>query len=300
MTADGSPGPGRDAAAGAPPGRRACAVTSAPTSATTWRPAPPGVHQGVASGPPDVPALPGRHGRDAGQRRSTPPPGTFVALVGGLHDGPAEIAMGDRQTGLQLRLTWRGARALLGVPAGELAGDTVDLAALLGRRTGALLDRLAARPGWARAVRPAGRRAGRRWPWTAGPSDGVRPEVGYAWDRLTADRRQPAHRRAGRRGRLEPPAPGQPVPGRDRADPESRRPGDPLRAGLRPAARAGPPGPGRGGRRRRLRRPGPPGPRLPGPGRDHGHRVAARVPSCPGTGSPSRDSRASAASRSCI
>src|SRR5687767_15520398 len=76
-------------------------------------------------------------------------PGTFVAMVGGLHDAPAVIAMGERQTGLQLRLTWRGARALLGVPAGELAGDTVELAALLGRHTGPLLDRLAGAPGWA-------------------------------------------------------------------------------------------------------------------------------------------------------
>ncbi len=91
--------------------------------------------------------------------------------------------MGDRQTGLQLRLTWRGARALLGVPAGELAGDTVDLAALLGRRTGALLDRLAAAPDWAQrfdlldaelqALAADGR-----------AERGVRPEVGYAWDRL--------------------------------------------------------------------------------------------------------------------
>lgn len=111
------------------------------------------------------------------------PPGTFVSMVGGLHDGPAQIAQGEPQTGLQLRLTWRGTRALLGLPAAELAGDVVDLAALLGRRTGTLLDRLAAAPGWpqrfalldAELAALAAR----------GPGDrGVRPEVGYAWDRL--------------------------------------------------------------------------------------------------------------------
>ncbi|MHA6793348.1 helix-turn-helix domain-containing protein [Pseudonocardia bannensis] len=115
-------------------------------------------------------------------------PGSFVAMVGGLHDAPAVIAQGAPQTGLQLRLTWRGARVLLGVPAGELAGDVVDLAALLGRRTAPLLDRLATTPGWAErfalldaalaGLVPPGQRG-------ADPA-GTAPEVGYAWDRLTA------------------------------------------------------------------------------------------------------------------
>ena len=69
------------------------------------------------------------------------------------------------------------------MPAGELAGDTVDLAALLGRRTGTLLDRLASTPGWAERfdvlddelAALAGR--GR-------DGDGARPEIGHAWDRL--------------------------------------------------------------------------------------------------------------------
>ncbi|WP_219414565.1 helix-turn-helix domain-containing protein [Pseudonocardia nigra] len=145
--------------------------------------APPSVHQGVAS--PHLTFLLCLDGAVEILSNADPhkPPGTFVAMVGGLHDAPARIAQGDRQTGLQLRLTWRGARALLGVPAAELAGDTVDLAALLGPRTGPLLDRLASAPGWAErfalldaeltALAAAGR--GER---------GVLPEVGYAWDRL--------------------------------------------------------------------------------------------------------------------
>jgi AraC-like DNA-binding protein len=145
--------------------------------------APPGTHQGV----------PGAHltfllcldGTVEVLRMPDPTrrPGTFVAMVGGLHDGPAVIAQGAPQTGLQLRLTWRGARALLGVPAGELAGDVVDLAALLGRRTEPLLDRLAAAPDWAQRFAlldgALGALAAR------GPGErGVAPEVGYAWDRL--------------------------------------------------------------------------------------------------------------------
>ena len=145
--------------------------------------APPSTHKGVAS--PHLTfllCLDGRVELLANADRSKPP-GAFVALVGGLHQAPAEIAQGDPQTGVQLRLTWRGARALLGLPAAELAGDTVDLAALLGRRTGPLLDRLASTPDWparfalldAELMRLAAAGRGER---------GVRPEVGYAWDRL--------------------------------------------------------------------------------------------------------------------
>jgi AraC-like DNA-binding protein len=145
--------------------------------------APPGTHQGV----------PGAHltfllcldGAVEMLRMPDPArsPGTFVAMVGGLHDAPAVIAQGDAQTGLQLRLTWRGARALLGVPAGELAGDVVDLGALLGPRSARLVERLAAAPGWAQRfdlldgmlATLAARGAGDR---------GIASEVGYAWDRL--------------------------------------------------------------------------------------------------------------------
>jgi AraC-like DNA-binding protein len=144
---------------------------------------PRATHQGLAS--PHLTFLLCLDGRvemlaNADRRK---PPGTFAALVGGLHDGPAEIATGDPQTGLQLRLTWRGARTLLGLPAAELAGDTVDLGALLGRRTETLLDRLSSTAGWAERfalldaelAALAARGRGER---------GVLPEVGYAWDRL--------------------------------------------------------------------------------------------------------------------
>lgn len=111
------------------------------------------------------------------------PAATFVALVGGLHDSPAVIAQGAPQTGLQLGLTWRGARALLRLPAGELAGDVVDLGAVLGRRLGPLCDRLAATPDW--PTRFALLDGALLRLATDGPGErGVAPEVGYAWDRL--------------------------------------------------------------------------------------------------------------------
>ena len=146
-------------------------------------PSAPGTHQGVPSG--HLRFILCLEGTVEMLANADParPPGTFDALVAGLHAGPAVIAQGAPQTGLELRLTWRGARALLGVPAGELAGDTVALGALLGSRTAELLERLAAAGSWparfalldAELARLA---AARRDPGA------VVPEVGYAWDRL--------------------------------------------------------------------------------------------------------------------
>jgi AraC-like DNA-binding protein len=144
---------------------------------------PPSVHQGVASA--HLTFLFCLDGRVEMLSNADPgkPACCFTSAVGGLHDGPARVAQGDPQTGVQLRLTWRGARALLGVPAGALAGDTVDLADLLGGHAAALLDQLASADGWAErfalldAELTALLRHGRG-------ERGVLPEVGYAWDRL--------------------------------------------------------------------------------------------------------------------
>lgn len=107
---------------------------------------------------------------------------TSAAFVSGLHDGPATIVHDGNQYGLSLELTPLGARALLGVPARELAGLVVDLDDVLGPRAEQLLDRLASSPSWtarfavldevlcdaaARAQAPA-----------------PRPEVTEAWRRM--------------------------------------------------------------------------------------------------------------------
>ena len=57
--------------------------------------------------------------------------GRYDALVGGLHLTPAIIEHGGRQSGIQVAVNPLGCRALLGLPAGELAGVDVDLAALV-------------------------------------------------------------------------------------------------------------------------------------------------------------------------
>lgn len=144
---------------------------------------PPGTHQGVPSG--HLTFLLCLDGTVELLRMPDPTrrPGSFTAMVGGLHDAPAVIRQGPPQTGIQVQLTWRGARALLGLPAGELAGDVVDLGALVGRGVGTLRDRLACAPGWPeRFALLDDALAG----WAAGREReaDVLPEVGYAWDRL--------------------------------------------------------------------------------------------------------------------
>jgi AraC-like DNA-binding protein len=109
----------------------------------------PGTHRG----------LPGRHLTfiislsDPVQIAAMPdprqPPAALGAFVSGLHDGPATIAHDGNQYGIGLDLTPAGARALLGLPAGELAGLVVGLDAFLGRRAEHLVDRLASAPTWA-------------------------------------------------------------------------------------------------------------------------------------------------------
>jgi AraC-like DNA-binding protein len=69
-------------------------------------------------------------------------------LVGGLHVSPALIQASRPQEGLQYALAPSGALALLGVPAAELAGRTVDLGDLFGAGAVDLVERLHATPTW--------------------------------------------------------------------------------------------------------------------------------------------------------
>ena len=141
---------------------------------------PPGVHRGLPSptltlvvpldDPLDVAAHP-----DPAQA-----PGRYDALVGGLHTAPALIRHPGRQVGLQLDLTPDGARRLLGVPAGQLAGRDHGLDDVLGPRAAELVERVRAAHDWpARfaAVDDVLRR-------TVPPARDPAPEVAEAW-RLT-------------------------------------------------------------------------------------------------------------------
>jgi AraC-like DNA-binding protein len=70
------------------------------------------------------------------------PADSFDTLVGGLHTRPALITHEGRQSGIQIGLSPLGSRALLGLPAGELAGIDVHGQDVLGRFATELRERL--------------------------------------------------------------------------------------------------------------------------------------------------------------
>jgi AraC-like DNA-binding protein len=75
--------------------------------------------------------------------------GRYDALVGGLHLTPAIIEHGGRQSGIQVAVSPLGCRALFGMPAGELAGVDVDLAAVVDPASvAAVRDRIGSAATW--------------------------------------------------------------------------------------------------------------------------------------------------------
>jgi AraC-like DNA-binding protein len=109
-------------------------------------------------------------------------PGSYRALVGGLHTSPAVVEHGGAQSGIQLQLSPLGARGLLGVPAGELAGLDLHAADLLGRLGDDLQEQLRAAGSWSARFRLLDDRLGRALDLDRVPP----PEVRRAWHLLCA------------------------------------------------------------------------------------------------------------------
>ena len=109
---------------------------------------PPARHRGLPS--PyltliitlDDPLTVARHPDPADQ------PGDYRTLVGGLHTTPALITHPGRQSGVQVQLSPLGARALLGLPAGELAGRDLAADDVLGQVADELHERMRAAADW--------------------------------------------------------------------------------------------------------------------------------------------------------
>jgi AraC-like DNA-binding protein len=110
-------------------------------------------------------------------------PAHYRALVGGLHTTPAVIAHDGAQSGIQLQVSPLGARALLGVPAGELAGLDIHAADVLGLLGAELPERLRAADSWDARFRLLDDRLGRLLDPDAAPPA---PEVRRAWRVLRA------------------------------------------------------------------------------------------------------------------
>jgi AraC-like DNA-binding protein len=116
------------------------------------------------------------------------PPGEFGTLLGGLHSVPALITHAGAQSGIQVALRPLGARALLGLPAGELAGLDIPAEAVLGGVCAELRDRVRAAAGWPERFAVLDgillrRAAETGHPATAGPA-AASPEVSWAWHEL--------------------------------------------------------------------------------------------------------------------
>jgi len=111
------------------------------------------------------------------------PPGSFDVLVGGLHTAHAVISHDGAQSGIQVGVSPLAARALLSMPAGELAGIDVHGTDLFGGQAAALRERVRELRTWPERfavleaflldrIRAADERAG------------LSPEVRHAWDQL--------------------------------------------------------------------------------------------------------------------
>src|SRR5436190_15005758 len=114
------------------------------------------------------------------------PPGEYGALLGGLHSVPALITHAGAQSGIQVALRPLGARALLGLPAGQFAELDLPAEAVLGGVCAELRDRVRAAAGWPERSPVLDesllRQAPVQRPAAARPD--AAPEVGWAWREL--------------------------------------------------------------------------------------------------------------------
>jgi AraC-like DNA-binding protein len=119
------------------------------------------------------------------------PGGRYDTLVGGLHTAPALITHDGRQSGIQIGMSPLGARALLGVPAGELTSLDFEGADVLGPLAARISERLKDSADWSRRfeilnellldrARTGAAAAGTE----PGAVPGISREVRYAWQAL--------------------------------------------------------------------------------------------------------------------
>jgi AraC-like DNA-binding protein len=108
------------------------------------------------------------------------PPGEFGTLLGGLHSSPALIVHQGAQSGIQVALRPLGARALLGLPAGELADIDVPAEAVLGGVCAELRARVARATCWRERFGVLDEILLR----LINTEKAVAPEVSWAWQRL--------------------------------------------------------------------------------------------------------------------
>ncbi|HET9896901.1 MAG TPA: helix-turn-helix domain-containing protein [Streptosporangiaceae bacterium] len=111
------------------------------------------------------------------------PAAQYITLAGGLHSTPALVTHEGSQSGIQLALSPIGTRAILGVPAGELAIIDVDGTDVLGGLASEISERIQVAASWDDRFAIIDRLLGERLRTADGATA---PEVSYAWQRLLA------------------------------------------------------------------------------------------------------------------
>lgn len=106
-------------------------------------------------------------------------PGCYVSLVGGMHTSPALIRHDGAQSGIQLLVSPLGARALLGLPAGELTSTDLPAVDVLGPLAADVHEQLREAPSWAERFDVLDRMLQRR----IGDEPPLPAEVRYVWQR---------------------------------------------------------------------------------------------------------------------
>jgi len=114
------------------------------------------------------------------------PGADYVTLVGGLHSSPALVTHDGRQSGIQLGLSPLGARALLGVPAGELAAGDFEGSEVLGRFAAEVHERIRVAARWADRFAVLDQLLTERLQHVGERGCVISPEVEYSWRRLLA------------------------------------------------------------------------------------------------------------------
>ena len=121
----------------------------------------------------------------AAHPRRDQPPASYTALLAGLHTSPALITHGGAQSGVQVALHPTAARALLGLPAGELAQTDLPAADVVGPLADRLREALLAAATWSQRFAALDglllQRLAAQGPDAAGAPP---PEVVHAWRRL--------------------------------------------------------------------------------------------------------------------
>jgi AraC-like DNA-binding protein len=107
---------------------------------------------------------------------------TFDALVGGLHATAVHVGQTPSRAGVQVSLAPAAARALLGLPPGELASTVIGLDEVLGQPARVLTEQLRETPTWTDRFDLLESLFLRRL--ADPPVHDARPEVGRAWSRL--------------------------------------------------------------------------------------------------------------------